>query len=187
MVTHGWASIARRQEYDENPNYSFEITGGYRRESYIHGRNYGTIMLGTGDVDREMLHGQISAALGSGEHALELSVDDRYETERDFAGGLTEYHVGGVSLTYTYGIQFVAAITMRWTDFRSPQDRAERLGISEELGSLYPALELQYNFDPGNFVRGMIGATPGGLICSGGVCREVPPFEGGVLQFVARL
>ncbi len=187
LVTHGWASIARRQEYDEDPNWSFELIGGYRRESLIHERSYGDIRLGFGDVDREMIHGQISAALGSGDHALELSADDRFETERAFDGGITEYHVGGVSLTYTYGIQFVAAVTWRWTDFLSPDVRAQRLGISPELGRHYPSLELQWNFDPGTFVRGMIGATPGGLICSGGVCRQVPPFEGGMLQFVARL
>jgi hypothetical protein len=33
------------------------------------------------------------------------------------------------------------------------------------------------------FVRGFVGAT----ICSGGVCREVPAFEGLLLQFVGRL
>jgi hypothetical protein len=187
FVTHGWASISRRQEYDENPNWSFEITGGYRRETLLHEVDYGATVLGAGDADREMIHGQISAALGSGDHALELSADDRYETDRDFAGNVLGYHVGGVSLTYSYGIQFVAAVTWRWTDFNSPSLRAQRLGISEELGRQYPSLELQWNFDPGTFVRGMVGATPGGLICSGGVCRQVPPFEGAMLQFVARL
>jgi hypothetical protein len=187
LVTHGWATLSRRQEYDENPSWSLELTGGYRRESYLTARNRGLVSLGGGDVDREMIHGLLSAALGSGDHSLEISADHRYETQRTFSGGLSEYHIGGVSLTYTYGIQFVAALTMRWSNFVDPVARAQRYGISEEAAAMFPSLELQWNFDPGTFVRGMIGATPGGQICSGGVCRDVPPFEGGMLQFVGRL
>lgn len=187
LVTHGWATIARRQEYDEDPNWSLELIGGYRRESYIHGLSRGTIRVPAGEPDREMIHGQLSAAVGSGDHAIEISADHRYETQRNFSGGLTDYHIGGISLTYTYGIQFVAAATMRWTNFVSPTPRAMRFGWDEEVAAFYPSIELQWNFDPGTFIRGMIGATPGGQICSGGVCREVPPFEGGMLQFVGRL
>jgi hypothetical protein len=187
LVTHGWLGLARRQEYDESPNWGFELTGGYRRELVLTERTRGVTQLRPGDFDREMVHGMLSFALGSGDHALELSVDHRYEAQRDFTGGVQPFQIGGVSVTYTYGIQFVAAVTMRWTDFIDPNFRAQRLGLDPLTASFYPSLELQYNLDPGTFVRGMFGATPGGQICSGGVCRDVPPFEGGMLQFVGRL
>ena len=52
---------------------------------------------------------------------------------------------------------------------------------------MYPSIEFRYNFDPSNSIRLFVGQTPGGLICSGGVCRQVPPFEGGLLELVLRL
>jgi hypothetical protein len=32
-----------------------------------------------------------------------------------------------------------------------------------------------------------VGQTPGGQICSGGICRDVPTFEGIRVTFVGRL
>jgi hypothetical protein len=29
--------------------------------------------------------------------------------------------------------------------------------------------------------------TPGGRLCTGGVCRDVPPFQGGLLELVLRI
>ena len=104
-------------------------------------------------------------------------------------GSLQEFEIGGVSLTYTYGIQLTIAATLRWSDFLVGviQARAARYGVDLTAAALFPSLEIQWNFDPGTFVKAFVGATPGGQICSGGVCREVPAFEGVVLQFVGRL
>jgi hypothetical protein len=185
LVTHGWASLARRQEYGEEWIWSFTLTGGYRRESNIHD----TGVAPAWSMDREMTHGILAATLGSGEHSLELSADHRYEQERDGLGMIRPFQVGGVSLTYTYGIQLTIAATLRWSDFLQGvvDSRAERYGIDATAATLFPSLEIQWNFDPGTFVKAFVGATPGGQICSGGVCREVPAFEGVVLQFVGRL
>jgi hypothetical protein len=104
--------------------------------------------------------------------------------------------VGGLSLTYTYNIQLAISAVLRWSDYKPGENRARerQYGITVpeapgafHPGTLYPSLEIRWNFDPGTFVRGFVGATPGGTICSGGVCREVPPFEGLLLQFVGRL
>ena len=134
--------------------------------------------------------GRADLLLRQGMYAsVELSADHRLDRERGADGVARDYHIGGVSLTYSYGVQFTAAVTMRWSDFLQGVilSRAERYGIDTTSASLFPSLELQWNFDPGTFVRGFVGATPGGQICAGGVCREVPAFEGVVLQFVGRL
>ena len=54
-------------------------------------------------------------------------------------------------------------------------------------GGYYPSVEFKWILSPGTFASVFAGATPGGRLCSGGVCRDVPPFEGISLQFVGRL
>jgi hypothetical protein len=188
LVTHGWATLQRRQEYGEDLTWSVNASAGYRQETLLHdvpltGRH-------AGDLDRRMVHGQLEATVGSGEHSLDVMVDHRFEQEVPF-DRVRDFQIGGVSLTYTYNIQLAVSLVLRWTDFKPGENmaRAERYfgDRNSDLGSLYPSLEVRWNFDPGTFLRGFVGATPGGQICSGGVCREVPPFEGVLLQFVGRL
>ena len=86
---------------------------------------------------------------------------------------------GGVSLTYSLGIQLVLTATLRWDNYVAADVRA--------LHEFYPAGEVKWVFSPGNFVSAFFGATPGGTLCSGGVCRQVPLFEGAMVQLVLRL
>ena len=42
-------------------------------------------------------------------------------------------------------------------------------------------------FTLSNFIRVFGGMTPGGRVCSGGVCRDVPLFQGAVAELVLRI
>lgn len=185
LVSHAWLTVQRRQEYGEDPTWSASLTAGYREESLLHdvegtGRH-------VGDMDRRIIHGQIDATIGSGEHSLELSVDHRYEQEVPF-DAVREFQVGGVSATYTYDIHLALALTLRWSDYKSGENAQRALRDYNFMGGMfYPSLEVRWNFDPGTFLKLFLGSTPGGTLCSGGVCREVPPYEGAILQFVARI
>ncbi len=197
LVTHTWAGFQRRQEYDGDITWSITGSGGYRRETCIHddcqiaGEH-------AGDIDREMIHGQVELTVASGDHGFDITADHRYEGEREFGNAFGRFQIGGVAFTYTFGVVFTATIGLRWTDqfggvvyqrnqrdYNGIGDRSA--GTLGAAGSMYPSIEFRYNFDPSNSVRLFIGQTPGGLICAGGVCRQVPPYEGGALEFVLRL
>lgn len=201
LVTHTWAGLTRRQEYDGDLTWSITANGGYRRELCLRDACEigGTHGEHAGDTDREMIHGQVELTLASGDHGFDFTADHRYEGEQTVAG-FSRFQIGGVALTYTYGVVFSVILGLRWTDqvggivnarngrdynglgTRSPNDLT--LGAA---GAMYPSIELRYNIDPSNSIRLFVGQTPGGLICSGGVCRQVPPFEGGLLEAVLRL
>lgn len=186
LVTHGWVTLARRQEYGEDLVWSTNVSAGYRQETFLHDPQLG--MLRPGDVDRRMIHGQVEVTVGSGDHSLDLNVDHRYEEERQFNGSTRSFQIGGGALTYSLGVQLTLTLGLRWSDFKP--NEVEQRGLRDYNllgGALYPSLEARWNFDPGTFVRGFFGSTPGGQICSGGVCREVPAFEGFLLQFVGRV
>jgi hypothetical protein len=200
LVSHTWAGITRRQEYDGDVTWSITANGGYRVEQCIHdGCELDASLEHAGDIDREMIHGQVELTVAAGDHGFDLTADHRYEGERIF-GGFQRFQIGGVHLTYTLGVVFSVTLGLRWTDqnlnnvlvlrqqvdYNVIGDRTAGINLGS-TGAMYPSIELRYNFDPSNSVRLFFGQTPGGLICSGGVCRQVPPFEGGLLQFVLRL
>jgi hypothetical protein len=198
LVTHGWLTLQKRQEYGENQiNWSVNASAGYRQETLLHDVPNANPMFvrHRGDLDRRMIHGMIDATLGQGEHSFDVVLDHRFEEEFSF-DSVRDFQVGGLSITYTYNIQLAVSAVLRWTDYKPGENlaRERQYGINVmegpgafHPGTLYPSLEIRWNFDPGTFLRGFVGATPGGTICSGGVCREVPPFEGVLLQFVGRL
>jgi hypothetical protein len=198
LVTHGWLTLQKRQEYGENQiNWSVNASAGYRQETLLHDVPNANPMFARhrGDLDRRMIHGMIDATFGQGEHSFDVVLDHRFEEEFSF-DSVRDFQVGGLSITYTYNIQLAVSAVLRWTDYKPGENlaRERQYGIDVmegpgafHPGTLYPSLEIRWNFDPGTFLRGFVGATPGGTICSGGVCREVPPFEGVLLQFVGRL
>lgn len=196
LVSHSWAGLTRRQEYDGDFTWSITANGGYRREMCLR-ENCELIGEHTGDLDREMVHGQVELTLASGDHGFDITADHRYEGERAF-NGFSRFQIGGVALTYTFGVVFSLTLGLRWTDqiggIVTARNARDYNGIGNRTstdlsaaGAMYPSLELRYNMDPSNSLRLFVGQTPGGLICSGGVCRQVPPFEGGLLELVLRL
>jgi hypothetical protein len=58
---------------------------------------------------------------------------------------------------------------------------------TSEFPVIYPAGEVRYMFIPGSTVRLFGGMTPGGRLCTGGVCRDVPPFQGAIAEVVLRI
>jgi hypothetical protein len=197
LVTHTWAGLQRRQEYDGEVTWSLIANGGYRRE-FCNVDRCELQVERRGDADREIIHGQVELTVAVGDHGFDLTADHRYEGERIFTGDFQRFQIGGFAFTYTYGVIFSVIFSLRWTDQfqglvtqRNTRDYnflGPRTGTDfGAAGTMYPSIEFRYNFDPSNSVRLFLGQTPGGLICSGGVCRQVPTFEGGLLEFVLRL
>ena len=186
LVAHGWLTLQRRLEYNQGLNWSLSASAGFREESVIQ-PTAGTIFR-AGDTDRQMAHGMVDLTLGEGEHSFDIVVDHRFELHRLDGTSLTEYQVGGASVTYSNGVRFAATLALRWSNF-IPQEAVLRDAQDYNFlgGDMYPSIELRWNFDPGTFIRGFFGSTPGGVVCSGGVCRPVPSYEGALLQLVVRI
>lgn len=187
-VSHTWATLARRQEYGSDVVWSTNLVAGYRREWLLHDPPDAAI--GEGDLDREMIHAQLEVTIGSGDHSFDISADHRWET---WLTGNTyrEFEVGGASVTYSWGLPLAVTLALRWSDFRRDELAMRQMEPYRQYnipgGMWYPSLEARWSFDPGTFLKLFVGQTPGGQICSGGVCRTVPAFEGVSLQFVGRL
>lgn len=68
-----------------------------------------------------------------------------------------------------------------------PDNMGNAVPATRDYPFLYPAGEVRWMFSPGNSLRLFGGMTPGGRVCTGGVCRDVPPFQGAYLELVLRL
>jgi hypothetical protein len=172
LVTHGWASLRRQNEdvTGDELAWSLELAGGRRRETHLRTEE---ALWEQGDLDWEVLHGEIDATVGQGDHAFELVVEHR--AERRLFLEYVDYVRGGATLTWSYaGVLSLSAI-LRWTDEK------------KDLQTLWPGGEARWDFTEGSHIRVFGGLTPGGRICSGGVCRDVPPFEGALAELVLRL
>lgn len=191
-VTHSWAGIQRRPVYTDGWTWSFNADVGGRFEIVNEPTEVDAVFgIESGDLDRSIAHGRGEFVLGYDQHAFDLTFDHRFETERAFDedGNFTlrPFEIGGTALTYSYGIKLSVALGMQWTDFQPGivDRRDERDYIFD--GRLYPSLETRWTFTPGTFVSVFVGQTPGGQVCSGGICRDVPPYEGVNVQFVGRI
>jgi hypothetical protein len=190
LVTHSWIGLARRQEYGDDINWGFNATVGSRFEFLLH--DIATAPAGVeppqaGDIDRWMIHGDAEVTVGSGDHSVDVTLSHRHERTQ-LGGAYDDFEIGAVSATYSYGVPLALTLGLAWTDFQeSIVDQRDERGYNFLGGEMYPFLEARYTFQPGTFMSVFVGSTPGGQICSGGVCRDVPPYEGFRLQFVGRL
>ncbi|MCC6874455.1 MAG: hypothetical protein IT378_09150 [Sandaracinaceae bacterium] len=185
LVTHSWATLARRQEYGESVNWSLNATGGARFEVLLHDIPSASTV--AGQLDRWMVHGQLEVTAGSGDHSFDFVVDHRHEREL-IGGSVHDFQIGGASVTYTFGVPLALTLALRWTDFQQGVvQRRAMVDYNFLGGEFYPSFEGRWTFEPGTFLNLFVGQTPGGQICSGGVCRDVPTFEGIRLTFVGRL
>lgn len=173
LVTHGFVQVQRSVgDAAAGIGWNLDVIAGYRRETYLHDPPGSE--LGRGDVDWDVLHGTIDASVALGEHAFELRIEHREEKRMLFE--YVEFVRGGVTLNYAYGNSLVLSPTIRWNTEKKDRDKV-----------FYPGLEARWQFREGSFVRVFGGQTPGGFICSGGVCRDVPAFEGVLGEVVVRL
>jgi hypothetical protein len=145
---------------------------GLRRETYLH--DPAPVELAEGDLDWRVIHGEIDTTLAVGDHSFELRLEHRFE--RRFLGvGYVEYERGGATLTWSVAGELLITPTLLWNSEK------------RELATFYPGGEVRWNFIEGSFVRVFGGRTPGGRLCSGGICRDVPAFEGVLSEIVVRI
>lgn len=203
----GGASVTRVSRGD----FNLLATVGYRREFHA-----GTAPstggsepdFRAGDIKHESVQADVDIAFPVGANdSLELRVDNRFERNFVF-DRITGFNLaqlvtgvrGGVSLSWSHGLPLVVSATLRWDNtsrpggeallFESPFGRApdpSNITVDPRLPTLYPSAEVRWNFSISNFVRVFGGWTPGGRVCSGGVCRDVPLFSGAVAELVLRL
>ncbi len=172
LVTHGFAKIQKINDAvgEDEIGWTLDILAGARRESYL---DSPFADIEQWDLDWRVLHFQVEAGIVIGSHSLELNVIHRSERRRLF--DLVDFQRGGASLTWSYRGKIRISPALNWNNERA------------SAPSLYPGIEARVDFLEGSFLRVFGGRTPGGLLCSGGVCREVPPFEGVLAELVLRL
>jgi len=192
-------------------DFSLVATVGYRREFHA-----GTARAEpgfepdfyAGDIKHESIQADFDIAFPVGANdSLELRIDNRFERNYT-APRLTGFDLqqlvtgvrGGVALSWSHGLPLVVSGLLRWDNTGRPAGEAGLLtapfgvapdpttrSVDPRFPTLYPSLEVRWNFTIGNFVRVFGGMTPGGLVCAGGVCRNVPLFQGAVAELVLRI
>ena len=174
LARHIYAEVSRENHAGMGElGWAFEMSAGYRRETYLH--DPAGDIFNEGDVEAEVYHGSAELVLSQGHHSVDISVQNR---EENHAGFITyqRYRRGGVSLTYSWQSEFSISPALRWST-----ERATTQPI------YYPSVEAKWVFDHGSHLRVFGGRNPGGRVCSGGVCRDVPPFQGVQAELVYRL
>lgn len=175
LVTHGFAKLQRAPLATERVGWSLGLEVGYRRERYLETPIFSQDRIESGEV-ATVIHGLIEAGVVFGEHSFELLF--RHRDERHFERTRYEEFVRGeLSLTYSFAGRFRISPLLAWNTE----------GRAGDSPTIYGGLELRVDFLSGSFFRVFGGQTPGGLICSGGVCRDVPPFQGVTGELVIRL
>ena len=198
----GGASVTRVARGD----FNLVASVGYRREFYA-GSDLTSGALPpqwqAGDVKHESLQADFDIALPVGANdSLELRVDHRFERNYT-ADALTGFNWdqlvtgsrGGVALSWSHGLPLVVSAAVRWDNTTRPVGQRglgdDPLGVVTRgvplLPVLFPSAEVRWNFTLSNFVRVFAGMTPGGRVCSGGVCRDVPLFQGAIAELVLRI
>lgn len=173
LITHGYAKIQKINDAigADELGWTFDLELGYRRGTFLHADEI--LNRERGDRQSQVMHGTLEAGLVFGSHSFELRVDQRFE--RKVRLSETAFVRGGATLTWSWAGRLRISPVLNWNT------------ENESAPSLYPGAEVRYDFLQGSFARIFGGRTPGGLVCSGGVCREVPPFEGVLLELVLRI
>jgi len=155
-------------------DWTFDIGGGYRDDRYLGARDARQ----GGDLHWRVIHGQLETGIVMGPHSLELSLIHRQESKWNASIlDFDDYVRGSLSLTWSWQGRVRVSPILAWNN--------EKRG--SEAPVLYPGLEARVDFMEGSFVRIFGGSQPGGRICSGGVCRDVPLFQGFLGELVLRL
>ncbi len=154
--------------------WTFDLLGGYRDDRYLGARDGRE----GGNLHWRVIHGQLEAGIVAGPHSLELTFIHRQESKWNvLLLNFDDYVRGSLSLTYSWKgrvrVSPVLAWNNEWRDSNTPV--------------LYPGIEARFDFMEGSFLRVFGGSQPGGRICSGGVCRDVPLFQGILGELVLRL
>lgn len=202
-ITAGGTSGATGQRVARG-DFNLLATVGYRREFHAgtaHTEPGAEPEFQAGDIKHESIQADVDIAFPVGANdSIELRVDNRFERNFTFdrltgfdLGQLLAGVRGGVALSWSHGLPLVVSAGLRWDNTSRPVGEAslgdQPFGMltPNRLPTLYPNLEVRWNFTMSNFLRVFAGMTPGGRVCSGGVCRDVPLFQGAVAELVIRL
>jgi hypothetical protein len=150
-----------------------------------------------GAMDWRVIHGDIDVSYPlAANHSIEVKVDGRIETRWDdflpiasaTAAGYYTFFRGGINATYAYQdrLQISGLFRIDNTNASKFAPGADLTGI-ELAPFVFPGAEVRWMFSPGNALRIFGGMTAGGRLCSGGVCRNVPPFQGALAELILRL
>jgi hypothetical protein len=131
-----------------------EVRGGYRDAPGL----------------ENMIHGSLKAKLPTAQgQSIELSALVYYYNQRlNLDPTPDDRHIFG--LTYTFSEAFNTTVGYEYVPTNSPN-----------LGNNFFNVGGTYKTGP-LVARVFLGQTSGGTVCSGGVCRIVPPFTGGLLE-----
>lgn len=174
LAQHIFAQVTRENHAAPGElGWSFEVLGGFRRETYLH--DPAGDFVDEGDLESQVIHAQMEIGIFAGDHGFDLMIQNREERQAQFLTYLN-YRRGGAALTYAYGPNLSISPALRWS--------TERVATQP---TLYPSVEVRWVFEHGRHLRFFGGRNPGGRVCSGGVCRDVPPFEGVQAELVYRL
>ena len=189
LLTHGFLKLTRRAdaargEEDEEPGsdqdgecapvvWSLDLIGGYRVETYLEAPA-AFPDAAVGDVDWRVYHGEADVGLSVGDHAFELRLEQRFERRRRALRNV-DYRRGAATLTWAFRGNLTVSPILLWDTERADNP------------DLYPGLEVKWEIVEGSHLRAFGGRTPGGIVCSGGICRDVPPFEGFMTELVLRI
>ncbi len=113
-----------------------------------------------------------------GQHTFALEAEYDFVTED--TGQMVDpwkYHETAVLFSYGYGEALL--FTLGWQHVDMKLDRRYNGETS------WPVFETVWSITHRNMLRVRIGAERGGYTCSGGVCREEPPFNGIKAQLIS--
>ena len=164
---------------------------------------YGSILGGWDRIATTQLYHGVLGTKFLGPSRTEFEVKGGY---RDMPNWETMYHAAVKAKFHTFkGQAFELGLRKRW-DFKSqlsltglPDDRNmvdvgyifnEKFNVAmgfeylpTDMGNGRDFVNLGVNYKTGNLAsRAFIGKTSGGVLCSGGVCRVVPPYTGGLIE-----
>ncbi len=180
----------------------WQVTGsvGYRHEWVLGDAVQSHGPTGADSTDWQIWHADMNlefavAPQDSLELRIDASINRRWNTSINTVSPdpYYLYSRSGVALTWAHGTRWNFSGVLRYDTFyyaqgkQTPTVQPDGTIDLERAWQFYPAGEIRWMFIPGSTLRLFGGATPGGRLCTGGVCRDVPPFSGAMLELVLRI
>jgi hypothetical protein len=183
----------------------WQVTGsaGFRHEWIIgdpHVLMHGPDAGHTDSTDWQYWHADMDLAFSMGsQDSLDIRIDGQIHRRWNVSINPIapdDYYIytrSGIAMTWAHGTRLNISGVLRYDTFYYAQGK--QTALIDGAGNLqtapyptiYPAGEIRYMFLPGSTLRLFGGMTPGGRLCTGGVCRDVPPFQGAILELVVRI
>ncbi len=151
-------------------------------------------------TDWQIYHGDIDVAFSVGptdslDVRLDVQANRRWTTATDpmLPDDYRWYSRSGLAVTWAHGDRWTFSAFARYDSFLSSSAKLTEVVqangsiVSAPYPFIYPGGEIRWSFVPGSTLRLFGGMTPGGRLCTGGVCRDVSPFQGALLELVLRI